>query len=509
MGIDDVGYLLEHHQKDSSTFHVDSAMRNKRFYPLANEYAITFDEPFRLVYGFDILDASLPNVMYNVDVHNNRLVYAHVTPSTTVTEDLQDAYHRLQEVAAYRTRMDLVEASDVFLCQQSHVDAVPPQYMSTPAPQDSGCYAYSRYVVSGVRYLTDDALRADTDVYVRVALGTRVYAVRRADCSAPVLAAIDEKRVYLDLSTGSAVADLHVFQEIRISGDVRDYLVGAELYDFRVTTHVETLIPGSYDINTLFLEVSRLLGSNNVVLTAPTDTTVLKASKYQYNCTNDFYLDMGRSTVDEILGFTTPARAEDSVHYRPLAFSDKLFLFRSKYNDSLGQFFLVQPGVINVTGTRYLILRCKELEDHLSTNNATGTNNPGIGIFKMAGGNDITHLRFDFVNLVRKPFHPIGRLTRLTIRFETREGQLYDFKGVDHQMLMMVKYYAPDVQQTFRGSVLNPRYTPDYMAYMVETSRRQEQQLRADEYEDEEEEDEEERDVGEADRRNIWEQCVR
>jgi hypothetical protein len=514
MGIDDVGYLLQHHQKDSSTFHVDSAMRDKRFYPLANEYAVTFEEPFRMVYGFDILDASLPNVMYNVDVHNNRLVYAQVTPAAAAGEDLQVAYRRLQEVADYRARMEAVEASDVFLCRQSHVDAVPPQFLQPP-PAAPECYVYARRVVAGVAYQADDDRRGDAAVFAHVTVGTRLYALRRADCTADVLAAIEDERVFLELGA-NGVGQLHVFEELAVSADVRDYLVGGELYDFRVTTHVESLITGSYDINTLFLEVARVMGNTNIALTAPLDTTVLKSSKYQYNGTNDFYLDMRRSTVDELLGFTTPAMASEASLYRALTFGDNLFLFRSAYDAVLGQYRLVQPGVINVTGTRYLILRCKELEDHLSTNNAVGSNTPGIGIFKMAGGNDITHLRFDFVNLVRKPFHPIGRLTRLTIRFQTREGELYDFKGVDHQMLMMVKYYAPDVQPTFRGSVLNPQYTPDFMEYMIRHMRRHKLLPPSDEEDssssDESGDDgESERGRGQnaVDRRNIWEQCIR
>jgi len=93
-------------------------------------------------------------------------------------------------------------------------------------------------------------------------------------------------------------------------------------------------------------------------------------------------------------------------------------------------------------------------------------------MFKLSSGNDITHLRFDFVNFVKKPFHPIGKLGRLTFRFEMPNGLLYDFKGIDHNMLMTVKYYVPKGNATASTpALLNPNYRPDYLSYMIEHMR--------------------------------------
>jgi hypothetical protein len=107
------------------------------------------------------------------------------------------------------------------------------------------------------------------------------------------------------------------------------------------------------------------------------------------------------------------------------------------------------------------------MEEHLLGSYGYIKHTPGIGLFKLASSyNDVTHLRFDFVNLVRKPFHPIGKLSKLSFRFETQDGDLYDFKGVNHQLLFMIKYLVPTQKVNFNKSILNPNYDPNFMGYM-------------------------------------------
>ena len=50
--IDDIDYLLENSEKDSMVLYIDSSLRNKLYYPSANEYTIQFSQPFKYVYGF-------------------------------------------------------------------------------------------------------------------------------------------------------------------------------------------------------------------------------------------------------------------------------------------------------------------------------------------------------------------------------------------------------------------------------------------------------------------------
>ena len=74
MSIEDIDYLYKNSIKDNAVIFVDSSKRDKLTYPDPNSYTINFDEPFKYVYGIEILDASIPRTMYQVDENNNKLV---------------------------------------------------------------------------------------------------------------------------------------------------------------------------------------------------------------------------------------------------------------------------------------------------------------------------------------------------------------------------------------------------------------------------------------------------
>ena len=74
MSIEDIDYLYKNSIKDNAVIFVDSSKRDKLTYPDPNSYTINFDEPFKYVYGIEILDASIPRAMYQIDENNNKLV---------------------------------------------------------------------------------------------------------------------------------------------------------------------------------------------------------------------------------------------------------------------------------------------------------------------------------------------------------------------------------------------------------------------------------------------------
>ena len=73
MSIEDVNYLYKNSVKDNSIIFIESKKRNKKMYPTPSEYVITFENPFKYVYGMEILDASIPRTMYQIDKTNNNL----------------------------------------------------------------------------------------------------------------------------------------------------------------------------------------------------------------------------------------------------------------------------------------------------------------------------------------------------------------------------------------------------------------------------------------------------
>lgn len=183
-----------------------------------------------------------------------------------------------------------------------------------------------------------------------------------------------------------------------------------------------------------------------------------------------FVIDMDNSTCLHSLGFSVvKSLYEDLLFHSVITKHNRNFVTSIKGAD--GKDILAPPGVINLTGVRYMVLRCPEIESRIFSSFAYGKFCPGIGMFKLSTNQETVQQRLDFVNFVKKPFHPIGRLQKLTFRFELPDGLLYDFRGVDMFMLLQIKYYAPkkkDVNPDGHvDSVLNPNYDPNYIRYMI------------------------------------------
>lgn len=121
------------------------------------------------------------------------------------------------------------------------------------------------------------------------------------------------------------------------------------------------------------------------------------------------------------------------------------------------------PGMINLTGERLITLKSKNIEEHLNKNES-GTSSIGIALFKV-GSSGYTDNRLDFTNFKPKDFHPIGKLTHLDFRFEIDDNQLYDFKGVNHNLLVNIKYYVPNKILDNMNYTLNSNYNPDFITY--------------------------------------------
>ena len=71
MSIEDINYLYKNSIKDNAIIFVDSSKRDKSIFPNPNKYNITFSNPFKLVYGLEVIEASIPRTMYQIDKYNN------------------------------------------------------------------------------------------------------------------------------------------------------------------------------------------------------------------------------------------------------------------------------------------------------------------------------------------------------------------------------------------------------------------------------------------------------
>lgn len=86
MSIEDIDFLYKNSIKESSIILVDSSKRNKNIHKHPNNYVIDFNEPFKYVYGVEVIDSSVPRTMYLIDKFNDTLVF--YTNSTNGEESI-------------------------------------------------------------------------------------------------------------------------------------------------------------------------------------------------------------------------------------------------------------------------------------------------------------------------------------------------------------------------------------------------------------------------------------
>lgn len=123
------------------------------------------------------------------------------------------------------------------------------------------------------------------------------------------------------------------------------------------------------------------------------------------------------------------------------------------------------PGIFNLVGEPYLIVRCPEIEQNSFRSLSFMKHNLGLAKINL-GIVGYADPRFDYSSVPARDFHPMGKFSRMTLRFETSKGKLYDFKGVNHTLTFAIRYYEPVQKSKFEQSIINPNYDGDFMRYM-------------------------------------------
>jgi hypothetical protein len=127
---------------------------------------------------------------------------------------------------------------------------------------------------------------------------------------------------------------------------------------------------------------------------------------------------------------------------------------------------VVAPGLYNLITIPYVILRCSEIEEHSYRYLAYTKHFLGIAKFNISSVG-YNHNGLNLSAFPSREFHPIGKLNKITLRFEMPNGNLYDFKGINHNITFAISYYEPIQNQTFKQSILNPNYQGNFISYLV------------------------------------------
>lgn len=257
--------------------------------------------------------------------------------------------------------------------------------------------------------------------------------------------------------------------------------------------------PGNYnlfqfiqELNNRFIQSRQFNGASQIVYEFPFvgnnlvrvmkandigDVTKTGQIKFVISDPNTFFiLDLKNTKLRDTIGFSVRTSTNNTNSFKNIVHQDygdmEMVSSITKKSDVIEN-IIIPPGVVYLLGVRYVTLRCPEIESLIGTH-SYGKYSPGIGIFILGMNQQTVKQRLDFVHYVRKPFHPIEKLKRLTFRFELPDGSLYDFKGVDMFMILQIKTYVPKRTKTFDYSTsqLNPNYNPNFIEYTIDEERK-------------------------------------
>lgn len=471
--IEDVDYLTEHSLTDTYMLYVDSDKRDRTVWPNPSEFSIQFAVPFRFVYGYDILDGSIPNTTWNVEGTNNRLVLGTVAASDMMwglsSPNLDAFVAKYQRCApelvlrmrdanpgalalASRDSMDMYGLAWTATADDIHTHALLLKWeaVGLPAPPEQ---------------VEDPSSEEPPVVYEEIVDPEtgRTWHIPQQDRG-------DTDRMSFQPHPDGVL--ITFFAMCHTSEAAHAMLLQTSSYEVLVTVMRVELAVQHYDNNQLQQNLNNMLNALSMAC-AHTSSIPEQANRFTFSGSQPFFLNMQASTCRTVLGFDELAvRTGVPGCYTgapPFIDPDNRMFF-SFYNSNTARQELVTPGLLNLAGTRFIVLRCPELETHAFAGRKFDNQASGLGVFKLtAGANGISNLRFDYVNFVRKPFHPIGKLTKLTLRFEHTDGRLYDFKGINCHIMMTLKFFVPSIRtelHRYQINALNDQYDPDMQRYM-------------------------------------------
>jgi len=498
MPIEDVNYLYAHGRKENKIIFIDSSMRDKVAYPTPAEYTFTFSEPFTNVFGIDILDAAIPRTMYNIDKYTNTLKFGVGPTAKTIDESITISstdYTQDSLTAALSTAMENVKGKYKISVSNYGVGTSRIQFTSSvpfvlDMKNSNMCEAagFSEYSIDnkGKEYIQiPDVHSTNPATYNHQLFGSS------SEPSSTVLQLFGEfYNTTVQFTTGNYIPILsnkYVSQSFQVSGNC--YLHNI-LVQFRPTGNY-TLTEGSVTWSLVNSDASGLnqpsslasdivktgtftidpvtwIGTTGSLTDDDFNLIYLSILQNYWIVINDTSISTDTQNCLTVLYNTTNVHADSLTtaidgSWTALNISSSTFCINVTTITKV--FYVISPGLISLIGDRFIIMRCPEVEQFIYGSVAYGLNSPGLALFKL-GVVGYSDSRFDFSSAASKEFHPIGKLSKLTFRYERLSGDVYDFKGVNHHLLLVIRCLNATKPLDFTTFSLNPHYTPNYMNYL-------------------------------------------
>lgn len=482
--MEDIGFLNKKSNKESYLFFVDSVTRNVERYPEPNKYSIEFNSPFKNVYSLEVIDASIPRTQYSIDLHTNLLKYTY--------NDIN--YEIYVNIGDYTDQLLISELNSKF---ESNNTAVTVENLSNPPS------IRNSFVFKGNLKFSIDA----TNSTIGEIIGFGTYGKYTSSQNEEHFASISVLDDFSDDSYTFGISDTTILYQ-QIVTNYSGYIQQININIASSKPITVNVCIGYYELND-FVVIENSLKTFNIIETGD----IINRYVIHYNENNVFignvpmyfikiyftnkidstivYISNHLINVNQNQLYYKYNTADSSVTILPISYinvydeinelyhTDPLYVTTFASNNPTDirlsmdiELFLnvaiesiTAPGMYSLIGDRYVILRCPEIEDHMFRSRAFEKYNMGLAKFKMAVlgyGQE----RFDYNGLPPRKFHPIGKLDKLSFRFERADGSLYNFRGINHTITFLIKYLTPTQKDEPTYSRLNPYYNPDFLEYI-------------------------------------------
>lgn len=484
--MDDVHYLKSKGviSEQSYTFFVDSSMRDKDAHPTPSDYVIQFKNPIKNCFSISLLDASVPRTEYTVEDSTNTLVYttdaccsyAEAIANGTAVEvkvapgdyNLPQLVQALNDALAGRStpevQVEMVTNPPEVSSQIRFVRAAPFSLLmgassmrfvlgfgnSAVAPGDSQGFYGPRFSRESMCYGADS-----NDAFMSVP-----QAVAGED-----FALVGPMPVPLPEYT----ENVNPIRKVR-----QVFTATASGTLARVVFSGTTTIQGSLRVRLSRLDTSEIIIGDTTVEVLPAQdqwdvavpdggmVTAGQVYAVEFSAVSgsdrfDVYRsELSTETTDTIQVYTNSWTA---VEPSMALCCDVVVQYSTHAVES--------PGPVNLTGARFVLVRCPDIESQISRDRAFEPTSSGLGLCKLSGSG-YRDMRFDFSSFQQRTFHPV-HVSYIRIRLEKSNGELYNAHGVDHTLMFCLKFYGGSgLPNGSRTSVLNPKYTPDLRQQLLD-----------------------------------------
>lgn len=461
--MEDRGYLMQHSKQASHLALIDSADRNTALWPTASSFDVVFDTPFQNVYGIDLLSVNMPRTEYNVSSSRNVLAFSFGAPGaqqkhrvmipegdysvptiqTALNGALQGYVSTLGNVLSVQS-LSAVTNSLVLACAEpftlylSDSSARLVLGFGNPVDIDS-----THYVAPGWRPGGPDTI---TSVISPVAGATQLVAFQGATTSSTATAVgVTAQTPVAQMFTSSyAGACTSLSVNVSAIGSPPAGSLSWQIVDMSGTVIATGVVQPDTDTS-----------NNPSVGTSTTTPTALVAQQqYVLELSHPGNEDASNCYVVYV-GPTVEASGQLSVGGQAVSGS-----LVATINSCASLSSIVAPGLLDLTGERYIVMRCLEVETAINGSRAFEQFNAGVGVIQL-GQYGYSNQTYDYSAYPPRTFQPLPNLFKLSLSFQKSDGSLYDLKGLNLQVLMLIRYLEPDRGQGNRSEDrLHPHYTP-------------------------------------------------